>query len=83
MLLLLLLLLLFWRFPNSLSLDGASILKVGKPGETILNAKNGIRFPIAGGLETAFEIEYEYDGGAVEGIDKLDTTYNLRLGYSW
>jgi putative salt-induced outer membrane protein YdiY len=70
-------------FGSTLYLDHDGILKIGKPGETILNAILGIRFPIAGGLETAFEIEYEYDGGAVEGIDKLDTTYNLRLGYSW
>jgi len=70
-------------FGSTLYLDHDGILKVEEPGETILNAILGIRFPIAGGFETAFEIEYEYDGGAIEGIDKLDTTYNLRLGYSW
>lgn len=70
-------------FGSTLYLDHDGILKVEEPGETILNAILGIRFPIAGGFETAFEIEYEYDGGAVKGIDKLDTTYNLRLGYSW
>ena len=70
-------------FGSTLYFDHDGILKVEEPGETILNAILGIRFPIAGGFETAVEIEYEYDGGAVKGIDKLDTTYNLRLGYSW
>lgn len=70
-------------FGSTLYLDHDGILKVEEPSETILNAAIGIRFPIVGGFETAFEIEYEYDGGAVEGIDKLDTTYNLRLGYAW
>jgi len=70
-------------FGSTLYLDHDGILKVEDPSETILNAIIGIRFPIRGGFETSFEIEYEYDGGAVEGVDKLDTTYNLRLGYAW
>jgi putative salt-induced outer membrane protein YdiY len=70
-------------FGSTLYLDHDGILKVEEPSETILNAVIGIRFPIVGGFETAFEVEYEYDGGAVDGIDKLDTTYNLRLGYAW
>lgn len=70
-------------FGSTLYLDHDGILKLEDPSESILNAAIGIRFPLLGGFETAFEIEYEYDGGAVEGIDKLDTTYNLRLGYAW
>lgn len=70
-------------FGSTLYFDHDGILKFDKASETILNAVIGIRFPVIAGFETAFEIEYEYDGGAVEGIDKLDTTYNLRLGYAW
>lgn len=70
-------------FGSTLYLDHDGILKIEEPGETILNAVIGIRFPIVGGFETSFEVEYEYDGGAVDGIDTLDTTYNLRLGYAW
>jgi hypothetical protein len=51
--------------------------------DLILNATIGIRFPLLYGFETAFEAEYEYDGGAVTGIDELDETYNWRLGYAW
>lgn len=70
-------------FGSTLYFDHDGILKVEDPSETILNAILGIRVPIAGGFETAFEVEYEYDGGAADSIDKLDTTYNLRLGYAW
>ncbi|MDG1233753.1 MAG: DUF481 domain-containing protein, partial [Pseudomonadales bacterium] len=43
----------------------------------------GLRFPLIGGLQTAFEIKLEYDGGAVDEVDELDQTYNLKFGYSW
>ena len=26
---------------------------------------------------------WEYDSGAVEGVDKLDETYKLNIGYTW
>jgi len=43
----------------------------------------GLRFPLIAGLQTAFEIKLEYDGGAVDGVDELDQTYNFKLGYTW
>ena len=43
----------------------------------------GLRFPLIAGLQTAFEIKLEYDGGAVSTVDKLDQTYNFKLGYTW
>ena len=43
----------------------------------------GLRFPLIGGLQTAFEIKLEYDGGAVDEVDELDQTYNLKFGYTW
>lgn len=43
----------------------------------------GLRFPLVYGLQTAFEIKLEYDGGAVDDVDKLDQTYSFKLGYSW
>jgi len=43
----------------------------------------GLRFPLISGLQTAFEIKLEYDGGAVGSVDKLDQTYNFKLGYTW
>jgi len=26
---------------------------------------------------------YEYDGGAVEGVDDTDETYRFKVGYHW
>lgn len=43
----------------------------------------GLRFPLFYGLQTAFEIKLEYDGGAVGDVDDLDQTYSFKLGYSW
>ncbi len=64
-----------------LSHDG--ILNTTDPRDTLLNATIGISFPLIGGFETAVEIELEYDGGAVDDVDELDETYNLRFGYTW
>lgn len=51
--------------------------------EIILNTRIGIKMPLIFGLHTAIEAKYEYDGGAVEGVDDTDETYNFRIGYSW
>ncbi len=68
---------------SQIYLDHDGILNTSDPKDTILNATIGIKFPIRGGFEVAFEAEYEYDGGAVEDVDQLDETYNARFGYSW
>ncbi|CAA6677304.1 Unannotated [Lentimonas sp. CC4] len=70
-------------FGSTLYLDHDGIFNTSDPRDTILNATVGIRFPIAGGFETALEAEFEYDGGAVENVDQLDETYTLNFGYSW
>lgn len=51
--------------------------------DLILNTQIGLSFPLIHGFETAFQIEYEYDGGAVEGVKNLDTTYDWNVGYTW
>lgn len=61
--------------------DGTQNLE--RTSDLILNTRIGIRFPLLHGFETAFEAEYEYDGGAVDGVDELDETYNWKLGYAW
>lgn len=49
----------------------------------LVNTSIGIGLPVLYGLTAGAEISYEYDGGAVEGVDKLDETYKLLFGYSW
>ena len=59
------------------------ILNLDSPDDTLLNTTIGIRLPLIYGFETKLEVKYEYDGGAVEGVDDTDETYNVRIGYSW
>ena len=70
-------------YGSTLYLIHNGILKIEDASETILDLIVGIRFPLILGFETSFEVKYEYDGGPEEDIEKLDTTYNLKLGYAW
>ena len=70
-------------FGSTLYVDHDGILNFDKPGNLLLNTTTGIKFPLLFGLETGVEVEWEYDGGAVEGVDELDETYNFRIGYTW
>jgi putative salt-induced outer membrane protein YdiY len=57
-----------------------------EPGDTdnlVWDAWTGFRFPVYAGIVAATEVLLEYDGGANEGVDKTDTTYNVKLGYQW
>jgi hypothetical protein len=49
----------------------------------LVNTTIGIGLPILYGLKAGAEIKYEYNGGAVQDVDKLDETYQLKFGYSW
>jgi hypothetical protein len=49
----------------------------------LVNTTIGIGLPIIYGLKAGAEIKYEYNGGAVEDVDTLDETYQLKFGYSW
>ena len=49
----------------------------------ILDTTFGLSFPLLGSIEGAAEVVFNYDAGAVEGVDKLDETYRFRVGYSW
>jgi len=59
------------------------ILNFNDSGNLILNTRVGIKMPLIYKLQTGFEAKYEYDGGAVEGADELDTTYNFVIGITW
>jgi putative salt-induced outer membrane protein YdiY len=50
---------------------------------TIWNTWTGLRFPLVYGFVASTEAQTEYDGGAAEEADDLDTTYLLKLGYEW
>jgi putative salt-induced outer membrane protein YdiY len=57
-----------------------------EPGDTdnlVWDAWTGFRFPIYAGIVATTEVLVEYDGGAPDGVDDTDTTYNIKLGYQW
>jgi putative salt-induced outer membrane protein YdiY len=58
-------------------------LNLDNTADTLLNARVGLKLPLIFGLQTKFEVLYEYDGGAVEGVDDTDETYNFSIGYDW
>ena len=49
----------------------------------VIDTSLGLAFPLLWSLEAAAEILWGYDTGAVAGVEKLDETYRLRIGYSW
>lgn len=49
----------------------------------LVNATIGISLPVVYGLKAGAEVVYGYDGGAVDEVDKLDETYNIKFGYTW
>ena len=56
---------------------------VGRGEQRVVAALAHVEAGVELGAALAHEDRAGGDGGAVEGIDKLDTTYNLRLGYAW
>ena len=63
--------------------DHIGIWDLDNTDDIILNTTFGLAFPLLFGLEGAAEILLEYDSGAVEGVEDLDQTYSLRIGYRW
>ena len=49
----------------------------------MLNTRVGLSVPLLRKVEVAAEIKLEFDSGAPEGIEELDQTYKIRLGYRW
>ncbi len=68
---------------SNLYMNHDAIWNLDTTEDIILNTAIGVSFPLLGNLEAAAEVLYEYDSGAVEGIEKLDETYNFRIGYTW
>ena len=68
---------------TSLYINHDAIWNLDTTEDIILNTAFGLSFPLLGNLEAAAEVLYEYDSGAVTDIEKLDETYNFRIGYTW
>jgi len=49
----------------------------------VWNTWTGFRFPLVLGVVASTEMQVEYDSGSKGGVDDVDTTYTLKLGYAW
>jgi hypothetical protein len=68
---------------TSLYMNHNAIWNLDTTEDSVLNTAFGLSFPLLGNLEAAAEVLYEYDSGALPNIEKLDETYNFRIGYTW
>jgi len=68
---------------SRLYLDHVGVWNLQDTEDVILNTIFGVSVPLLYGFQAAVEIKLEYDSGAVEGVEELDQTYKIRLGYAW
>ncbi|TDG15507.1 DUF481 domain-containing protein [Seongchinamella unica] len=68
---------------SQLYFDQRGIWNLDEASDVIIDTAVGLSFPLLWSLEAAAEILWKYDSGAGEGVDDLDETYRLRIGYSW
>lgn len=68
---------------SSLYFDQLGVWSLKDTSDVIVNSTFGLSFPLLWNLEAAVEILLDYDSGAVEGVDELDQTYKVRMGYTW
>ncbi|WP_146004223.1 DUF481 domain-containing protein [Halioglobus japonicus] len=68
---------------SSLYMDQLGVWNLSETSDMVINTSFGLSFPLLLGFEAAAEILLEYDSGSVEGVERMDETYALRLGYYW
>jgi Protein of unknown function, DUF481 len=68
---------------SALYFDQNGIWNLEDTSDVIVNSTFGLSFPLLWQMEAAAEVLFEYDSGAVEGVDDLDQTYKFRVGYTW
>ena len=68
---------------SRLYLNQLGIWNLEETSDVIVKTTLGLSFPLLWSLEAAAEVLLDYDSGAVEGVDELDQTYKVRVGYTW
>ena len=68
---------------SRLYIDQIGVWNLDETSDVIVNTTFGLAFPLLWNLEAAGEILLDYDSGAVDGVDELDQTYKVRVGYTW
>ena len=68
---------------SRLYINQLGIWNLDETSDVVVNTTLGLAFPMLWNLEAAAEILWDYDSGAADGIDELDETYKVRIGYTW
>lgn len=68
---------------SRLYINQLGIWNLDETSDVVVNTTLGLAFPLLWSLEAAAEILWDYDSGAADGIDELDETYKVRIGYTW
>jgi len=68
---------------SRLYLTQRGILSLDDISDLVIDTTVGLAFPLRWGLEASAELLLEYDSGAPAGVEDLDQTYKVRIGYSW
>ncbi len=51
--------------------------------DVVLQTWTGFRFPLKIGFVASTELQADYDGGAPDDVDEVDTTLRFKFGYQW
>jgi putative salt-induced outer membrane protein YdiY len=68
---------------SRLYINQVGFLNLEETSEVSFDTTIGLAFPLLWGLEVAAEILLEYEKEVADGVDELDETYKLRIGYGW
>ena len=68
---------------SRLYVNHRGVLNLDELQNVVFNTTVGVAIPLLYGIEGAAEITWDVNTGAVEGTEKVDETYSLRLGYRW
>jgi hypothetical protein len=68
---------------TQLYLNADGIFNFSHTDRHLINTTFGISLPVIYGLKAGAEVRYRYNGGAVDDVDKLDESYNIKFGYVW
>ncbi|MCB0332696.1 MAG: DUF481 domain-containing protein [Bdellovibrionales bacterium] len=59
------------------------LLDIEESDKYIWKSWTGLRVPLAFGVVVSGEVNFEYDSQPATEADKIDTTYSVKLGYTW
>lgn len=63
--------------------DQIGVWSLEETSDVIVDTTFGLAIPLLWQIEAAAEIQLDYDSGAPSGVDELDQTYRIRVGYTW